>query len=130
MGVVVLPIIVVSRILSYPEYSAVVQLYIGHIYNPVTPFVSDNVETTIPPKSFCIIKQAIEQPYHNFQADLLPDRSSSAQAQDSPSTQSSTPPLIPTPREEINENYNVPYDLTLDIERFTMRDLPGICQLP
>ncbi len=41
---------IVIRILSYPESSAVV--HTGHIYNPVTPFMTDRSDFSIPPKSF------------------------------------------------------------------------------
>ncbi len=46
----------------------------------------------------------------------MPARLSSAQAQDSSNTPSSTPSLIPSPSEEINETYKVPCDLTSDLE--------------
>ncbi len=49
---------------------------------------------SFPQNSFGIIKQAIEQSSLNSQAEFSPVRSSSAQAQESPSTPSPTPPLI------------------------------------
>ncbi len=75
---------------------------------PLTPLMSDRADSTIPPSSFSTIEQEIKQAYCTFQADLSPARSSSAQDQDSPSTSSSTPPLILT------------CDLTLDFERSTL----------
>ncbi len=65
--------------------------------------MSDSADSSIQPNSFSTIKQAIKQAYINFQADLLPARSSSAQVQDSLRTPSSTPPLISLPRYEIDK---------------------------
>ncbi len=87
--------------------------------------MSDRSDSSIPPNSFRTIEQAIKQAYVNFQADLLTARISSDQAQDSSSTTSSTPPLIPSPNEEINKTYKVPCDLISDLERSTLD-----CQLP
>ncbi len=55
--------------------------------------MSDQADSN-PQNSFQTIEQAIEQAYLNFQSEFLPARSSSAQAQDFPSTQSSTLLLI------------------------------------
>ncbi len=60
--------------------------------------MSDQADS-IPQNSYQTIEQAIEQAYLNFQAGFLPARSSVAQTQDSPSTPSSTPPLIFSPRQ-------------------------------
>ncbi len=68
----------------------------------VIPFMSDSADLSIPPNLFRTIEQAIQQAYLNFQADLSTARLSSAQAKDSSSTPSSTPPLIPSPSKEIN----------------------------
>ncbi len=94
------PLIIVTRIC----YNLCpVLLYILAISKtPVTPFISERTDSSIPPNSFQTIEQA-EQAYLNFQADLLPARSSSAQAFDSPSTPSSTPLLILLPRPEIDK---------------------------
>ncbi len=70
--------------------------------------------------SFCNIEQIIKQAFLNFQADLLPARSSSAQAQDSLSTPSSTSPLLSSPRQGIDKIYDLPCDFTLDFERLTL----------
>ena len=72
---------------------------------------------SLPQNSYLTIEQVIEQAYLNFQAEFLPARSSSAQAQGSPSTPSSTPPLISSPRQGSVEFYNLPCDLTSDFER-------------
>ncbi len=61
--------------------------------------MSDQADS-IPQNSFQTIEQAIEQTYLNFEAEFSPARSSSAQAQDSPSTPNSTPPLISSSRRE------------------------------
>ncbi len=47
---------------------------------PVTPFMTIRACSSIQPYSFNIIKRAMEKANLNFQADLLPARSSSAQA--------------------------------------------------
>ncbi len=60
------------------------------------------------------------QAYLNFQADFLPSRSCSAQAQYSPSTPSLTLPLISSPRKEIDKIYNLPCEMTLDFYRPTL----------
>ncbi len=73
--------------------------------------MSDQADS-YPQNSFCTIEQAIEQAYLNFQAEFLHARSSSAKAQDSPSTPSSTLPLISSPR-------HLHHNLTSDFERTT-----------
>ncbi len=65
------------------------------------------------------IEQAIEQAYLNFEAEFLPARSSTAQAQYSSSTPSSTLPLISSPRQRSDLFYNLPYDMTSNFERPT-----------
>ncbi len=55
-----------------------------------------------------------------FQSDLSPARSSSVEAQDFSITLHLTPPLIPSPSEEINKTYDVPFDLSLDLEWSTL----------
>ncbi len=77
--------------------------------------MSDQADSN-PQNSFQTIEQAIEQAYINFQAEFLPARSSSAQAQDFPSTPSSTQLLISSPRQRSNVFYNVPLVLTSDFE--------------
>ncbi len=78
---------------------------------PVTPFMYDTADSRMPPNSFSIIEQEMVQAYLTFQADLLPARSSSAQAQDFQSDPNSTSPLI-------HKTYNGFLDF-LDFERFT-----------
>ncbi len=73
----------------------------------VISFMSDSADLTIPPNLFRTIEQAIQQAYLNFQAEFLPARSSSSQGQDSPSTSSSTLPLISSPRQGIKESNEV-----------------------
>ncbi len=83
-GVVDLPLIIVTKILIYPESSAAV--YTGQIYNTSDSIHSDRTDSSLTPNSFSINEKATKQAYLNFQADLLPTRLSSAKDQDSLST--------------------------------------------
>ncbi len=103
---------------SFPE--SITAIHTGHIITPVTPFISDWADSIIPLNSFRTVEQAIDEAYLNFQADFSPARFSSIWVQDSPGTPSLTAPLIPSLREEFNRAYNVPHDLTLDLERSTL----------
>ncbi len=78
-----------------------------------------DLANSIPQNSYKTIEQAIEQAYLNFQAEFLPAKSTAAQAQDSPSTPSSTLPLISSPRRESDVFYDLPCELTSDFERPT-----------
>ncbi len=69
--------------------------------------MSDQADSN-PHNSFQTIKQVIEQAYLNFQAEFFATRSFSAQAQDSPSTPSSTLPLISSPRQGSDIFYDLP----------------------
>ncbi len=80
--------------------------------------MSDQADSN-PQNSFRTIAQAIEQVYLNFQAEFLPARSSSAQAQGSSSTPSSTLPLISYLRQRSDVFYDLPCDMTSDFERPT-----------
>ncbi len=82
--------------------------------------MSDITGSSTPLSSFSTIDQAIKQAYLHFQADLLPARSLSAQIPGSPSILSSTPLLISLPRQWSNKTYDVPHDLNLDLERYTL----------
>ncbi len=77
--------------------------------------MSDRADSN-PQNSYQSIEQAIEQAYLNFQAEFSPARSTAAQAQDSPSTPSSTQPLISLPRQGSVKFYDLPCDLTSDFE--------------
>ncbi len=72
-------------------------------------------EDSNPQNSFQTIEQAIEQAYLKFQAEFLPARSSSPEAQGSSSTPSSLLPLISSPRQ---------------ISDIFLSDLHSIHQLP
>ncbi len=80
--------------------------------------MSDQAESN-PQNSYQTIEQAIEQAYINFQSEFLPARSTAAQAQDSPSTPSSTLPLISSPRQRSEAFNDLPCDMTSDFERPT-----------
>ncbi len=71
-GIVESPSIIVTRILSHLESSAVV--HIGHVYNTSDYQMSDKADSSIPMHSFSIIEQATKQDYLNFQAELPPAR--------------------------------------------------------
>ena len=77
--------------------------------------MSDRADSN-PQNSFWTIEQAVEQAYLDLQAEFSPAGSSASQAQDSPSTASSTPPLISSPRQGSDEFYDLPRDLTSDFE--------------
>ncbi len=80
--------------------------------------MSDQADS-LPQNSYQTIEQAIEQAYLDLQSEFLPARSTAAQTQDSPSTPSSTPPLISSPRQGSDKFYNLPSDLTSVFERPT-----------
>ncbi len=90
------------------------------VISPLPSYMSDQAYSSKSKNSSSTIEEAIRQVYLNFETDWLPTRSSSAHNQDSPSTLSSTLPLISQPYEMLWRTFWL----------CTLRDLPCICQLP